>query len=140
MPAIGLWLRAVKSLISRTYVRGILTFTGSPRDSRSDFQWEGQQMTRPPQPVSLAGSQLGEVRHVCALFANDDEEYRVLLPFIRERLFCGDKALQVVNPEQRQEHLRRLTAMGIDSSAYEKSGQREIHNNADVYLHDGHFD
>jgi hypothetical protein len=97
-------------------------------------------MTRPPQPVSLAGSQLGEVRRVCAFFANDDEEYRVLLPFIRERLFCGDKALQVVNPEQRQEHLRRLTAMGIDSSAYAKSGQREIHNNADVYLHDGHFD
>jgi hypothetical protein len=97
-------------------------------------------MTRPLQPVSLAGSQLGEVRHVCAFFANDDEEYRVLLPFIRERLFCGDKAVQVVNPEQRQEHLRRLTAMGIDSSAYEKSGQLEVHNNADVYLHDGHFD
>ena len=34
-------------------------------------------MKRPLQPISLAGSQLGEVRHVCALFSNDDEEYRL---------------------------------------------------------------
>lgn len=33
-------------------------------------------------PISLAGSQLGETRHVCAFFNNDEEEYRVLLPFI----------------------------------------------------------
>ena len=97
-------------------------------------------MNRPSHPISLAGSQLGEVRHVCAFFANDDEEYRVLLPFIREGLSCGDKAVQVVNPAQRQEHLRRLTAVGIDPSAYQESGQLEIHNNTDVYLHDGQFD
>ncbi len=34
--------------------------------------------------ISLAGSQLGDVRHVCAFFNNDDEEYRVLLPFIKD--------------------------------------------------------
>ena len=33
---------------------------------------------------SLAGSQLGEVRHVCAFFNSDEEEYRVLLPFIKD--------------------------------------------------------
>ena len=49
----------------------------------------------PLRPISLAGSQLGAVRHVCAFFANDDEEYRVLLPFIREGLSCGDKAVRV---------------------------------------------
>ena len=97
-------------------------------------------MDRPSHPLSLAGSQLGEVRHVCALFANDDEEYRVLLPFIREGLSCGDKAVQVVNTEQRDEHFRRLTAVGIDARACEESGQLEIHNNTDVYLQDGHFD
>ena len=34
-------------------------------------------------PISLAGSQLGHTRHVCAFFNSDDEEYRVLLPFIK---------------------------------------------------------
>jgi hypothetical protein len=33
-------------------------------------------------PISLAGSQLYETRHVCAFFNNDEEEYRTLLPFI----------------------------------------------------------
>jgi hypothetical protein len=92
------------------------------------------------QPISLAGSQLGEVRHVCAFFTNDDEEYRVLLPFIREGLSCGDKAVQVVNPEARQDHLRRLTEAGIDSTAHEQSGQLQIRINTEVYLRDGCFD
>jgi hypothetical protein len=35
------------------------------------------------EPISLAGSQLGETSHVCAFFNSDEEEYRVLLPFIR---------------------------------------------------------
>jgi len=35
-------------------------------------------------PISLAGSQLGDLRHVCAFFNSDDEEYRVLLPFMKE--------------------------------------------------------
>lgn len=36
------------------------------------------------QPIRLAGSVLDAKRHVCALFHNPDEEYRVLLPFIKD--------------------------------------------------------
>jgi MEDS: MEthanogen/methylotroph, DcmR Sensory domain len=74
-------------------------------------------------PISLAGSQLGETRHVCAFFNNDEEEYRILLPFIRDGLKSGDKAVHVLNPEQRQDHLQRLTAADTE-----------------VYLPDGRFD
>jgi hypothetical protein len=97
-------------------------------------------MKRPQQPISLAGSQLGEVRHVCAFFANDEEEYRVLLPFIREGLSCGDKAVHVFNPEARQKHLQRLAEAGIDSTAPQQSGQLQIRINTEVYLRDGRFD
>ncbi|MFY9852842.1 MAG: hypothetical protein WAK26_03070 [Terracidiphilus sp.] len=41
-------------------------------------------MKKTTAPIPLAGSYLGEVRHVCAFFNNDDEEYRVLLPFIKD--------------------------------------------------------
>ena len=34
-------------------------------------------MKRNTPSISLAGSELNDVRHVCAFFANDDEEYRV---------------------------------------------------------------
>jgi MEDS: MEthanogen/methylotroph, DcmR Sensory domain len=97
-------------------------------------------MDKALQPISLAGAELGEVRHICAFFANDDEEYRVLLPFIREGLSCGDKAVHVVNPEQRQEHLHRLAAAGVDTTAHQLSGQLQIQNNSEVYLRDGQFD
>ena len=97
-------------------------------------------MTPPSRQISLAGSQLGAVRHVCAFFANDDEEYRVLLPFILEGLSCGDRAVQVVNPEARQDHLQRLAKAGVDSIAHQQSGQLQIRINTEVYLRDGRFD
>jgi len=97
-------------------------------------------MKKTTAPISLAGSHLGEVRHVCAFFNDDDEEYRVLLPFIKDGFMCGDKAVHVVNPDQRHDHLQRLAAAGIDSRAGELSGQLEIRINAETYLRDGRFD
>jgi len=35
-------------------------------------------------PISFAGSRLGKSRHVCAFFNSVEEEYRVLLPFIKD--------------------------------------------------------
>lgn len=97
-------------------------------------------MKRTTPPISLAGSQLNEVRHVCAFFTSEEEEYRVLMPFIQEGLACGDKAVHVVNPEQREEHLRRLADVGIDTAEVEKRGQLEIRKNTEAYLRDGRFD
>jgi hypothetical protein len=93
-----------------------------------------------PVPISLAGSQLGETRHVCAFFSNDEEEYRVLLPFIRDGLKSGDKVVHVLNPEQRPDHLQHLAAAGIDAEAAQQNGQLEHRTNTDVYLPDGRFD
>jgi hypothetical protein len=97
-------------------------------------------MTRTAPPISLAGSQLGTVRHVCAFFSNDDEEYRVLLPFIKDGLECGDKAIHVVNHHQHDEHLRRLASAGIDSAVAQQTGQLEIKINTEAYLRNGKFD
>ena len=97
-------------------------------------------MRKAAAPISLAGSQLGEVRHVCAFFNSDEEEYRVLLPFIKDGFVCGDKAVHVVNPDQRHDHLQRLAAAGIDATAAEKSGQLELRINTEAYLRDGRFD
>jgi hypothetical protein len=91
-------------------------------------------------PISLAGSQLGEARHVCAFFNSDDEEYRVLLPFIKGGFECGDKAVHVVNPDQRRDHLQRLAGVGINPAAAQQSGQLELRTNTETYLRDGRFD
>ena len=90
--------------------------------------------------TSLAGSTLDDVRHVCALFNDDEEEYRVLLPFISEGFHCGDKGIHVVNPDQRGDHLSRLAAAGIDTAAAERTGQLDLRDNTSTYLLEGRFD
>src|SRR5712672_1061322 len=91
-------------------------------------------------PIPFAGSELREARHVCAFFNSGDEEYRALLPFIKDGFECGDKAVHVVNPDQHRDHLHRLAAAGIDTVATQRSGQFELRTSTDVYLRDGCFD
>ena len=91
-------------------------------------------------PIPFAGSKLDETRHVCAFFNNDDEEYRVLLPFIKDGFECGDKAVHVVNPGQHRDHLQRLATVGVDPVAAQQSGQLELRINTETYLRDGRFD
>jgi len=69
---------------------------------------------------------LGAQRHVCAFFHSPDEEYRVLLAFIKEGFECGHKAFHIVDPKLREEHLQRLESVGIDVAATEQSGQFEL--------------
>ncbi len=64
----------------------------------------------------------------------------MLLPFIQDGFACGHKALHVVNPEKRGEHLRRLAEAKIDTVAAERSGQLELRSTTDTYLNDGRFD
>ncbi|MGR8979546.1 MAG: MEDS domain-containing protein [Gammaproteobacteria bacterium] len=91
-------------------------------------------------PIELAGSRLGNHCHICAFFHSKEEEYPVLLPFIKEGLERGEKAFHVVDPKLRNEHLRYLESVGIETGAVEQSGQLELRNWHEAYLLDGHFD
>jgi hypothetical protein len=111
----------------------------SPKGRRINILW-GFTMNRTTAPIPFAGSQLDANRHVCAFFNSDEEEYRVLLPFIRDGFQCGHKAIHVVNPDQRQSHLQRLDQAGIDPTIALQSGQLELRSNVETYLPDGRFD
>ena len=63
----------------------------------------------------------------------------MLMPFIKDGFGCGDKALHIINPAHRADHLRRLEAAGIDIESTEQSGQLELQGNTAFYLPDGHF-
>ena len=90
-------------------------------------------------PIRFAGATLGSQRHVCAFFQSPDEEYQVLLPFIKEGFEQGERAFHIVDPALRDEHLRRLESAGIDVSDRQKDGQFELLNWEDAYLREGHF-
>jgi len=110
-------------------------------DSANDrFNVRGEASSETDQPIRLAGSVLGAKRHVCAFFHSPDEEYRVLLPFIKEGFDRGEKAFHIVDPKLRENHLQRLRFAGIDVAAAERTGGFELRNWGDAYLRDGHFD
>jgi hypothetical protein len=90
--------------------------------------------------VRLAGSVLGRSRHVCAFFNTKDEEYRILLPFMKEGFEQGDKAFHIIKEDHRPEHRRRLRQAGIAVDEAERSGQLDVRRWEDAYLREGRFD
>ena len=91
-------------------------------------------------PIRLAGSILGYRAHVCAFFNNSDDTYRVLLPFIREGLECGEKAVHTVDPRRREEHVQRLASAEIDVESVQKNDQLELRDWTNTHLNGGQFD
>src|SRR5437899_7147806 len=76
--------------------------------------------------VEFAGGNLAGQRHICAFFNSADEEYRVLRSFYKDGFDRGDKAFHLVNPELREEHLKRLAEAGINVQEAMDSGQLEV--------------
>lgn len=91
-------------------------------------------------PIPFAGTALDKHRHVCAFFDSADDEYRVLMPFIKDGFARGDRAFHITDPALRTAHLNRLRAAGIDTDAAEQRQQIEVRTWDEAYLRDGHFD
>jgi MEDS: MEthanogen/methylotroph, DcmR Sensory domain len=92
------------------------------------------------QSLRFAGGALGQQRHVCAFFNSVDEQHQVLGSFIKDGFDRGDKAFHLVDPEQREEHVRRLAQAGIDVQDAMSTGQLEVRSWQDGPLREGRFD
>lgn len=92
------------------------------------------------QEVRLAGKAIRSSQHVCAFFSSKEEEYRVLMPFIKQGFERGDRAFHVVDPEHRCTHLECLDQAGIQVEDAERRGQLEVRRWQEAYLRDGHFE
>lgn len=90
-------------------------------------------------PISLAGSTLSDRAHICAFFNTSEEAHRVLLPFVKEGLELGEKALHTVDPRQRESHIHWLTSAGIDCDAAQNKGQIEVLDWTESHLRGGTF-
>jgi hypothetical protein len=90
--------------------------------------------------LEFDGSTLGQHRHVCAFFNSIDEQHRVLRSFMKDGIEQGDKAFHLVDPERREEHLRRLGEAGIDVQEAMGTGQLEVQPWQDGPLRGDRFD
>ena len=90
--------------------------------------------------VHLAGSVLDRKRHVCAFFHSKDEEYKVLMPFIKEGFEQGDRAFHIIDGHRHLDHMLRLRHAGIDTAGAEGEERLVVRHWEDAYLKDGYFD
>jgi len=90
--------------------------------------------------VQFAGCALGRQRHICAFFNGIDEEHRVLRSFIKEGFDRGEKAFHIVDPDLREEHLKRLGEAGVNVQQAMDTGQLEVRRFQDAYLRADRFD
>jgi hypothetical protein len=97
-------------------------------------------MATESQSLQFAGGNLAGQRHICAFFNSADEEHRVLRSFIKDGFDRGDKAFHLVNPELREDHLKRLADTGINVQEAMHTGQLEVRPWQDGPLHGGRFD
>ena len=90
--------------------------------------------------VTLAGAALKHRCHACAFFHDQEEDYRLLLPFVKEGFEQKDKIFQIVDGRHLAERRRRLGALGIDVAAAEQTGQLEVRSWENAHLREGRFD
>jgi MEDS: MEthanogen/methylotroph, DcmR Sensory domain len=90
--------------------------------------------------VQCAGVSLGQHRHICAFFNGVEEQHRVLRSFIKEGFERGDKAVHLVDPELREDHLRWLAEAGIDVEQAVGKGQLDLRRWQDAQLRGDRFD
>ncbi len=90
--------------------------------------------------VQFAGGNLGGQRHICAFFNSIDEEHRVLRSFFKDGFDRGERATHIVDPEKREEHLKRLAEAGINVRQAMDAGQLELRPWREAYLRGDRFD
>jgi FixJ family two-component response regulator len=90
--------------------------------------------------VHFAGGMVRDHCYICAFFNGADEEQKVLRSFIKDGLDAGEKGLHIVDPDLRDDHLKRLAQTDINVEQAIAAGQLEVRAWQEVYLRGDRFD
>jgi hypothetical protein len=97
-------------------------------------------MAQTSRTVNLARATVNCRCHVCAFFNSRDDEEKVMLPFFKEGLDLGDRAVYILDKSERSDRVQRLADTGVDTAEAEASGQLEVRSWENAYLRPGRFD
>ena len=91
-------------------------------------------------PIHLAGVKLGRHRHVCAFFNDQDQEDKVIIPFLKEGIDRGERAFCISSAEMRTPLLQKLRDAGTEVEIAEKRDQLKIEQWGKTIVRSGRFD
>ena len=96
-------------------------------------------MTTSKPKITLCGKHLEGPLHICAFFNSREEQYDILLPYLKEGVDEGNYLITITDPSNKADHLERLRDFGIDPDALGAKGHTLDVSADDTYLTGGHF-
>jgi hypothetical protein len=96
-------------------------------------------MTSTHQHITLCGKQLHGLRHICAFFDSRDDQYNVLMPYLKEGIERGDQVVTILDSTVHQEHISRLESAGLPVPEAREREQLKILASEETYVKDGIF-
>lgn len=91
------------------------------------------------QPLTLCGEKLNTSLHICAFFDSREEQYAVILPYIKEGLGNNERVINILESVSHQEHYDRLSDVGIPVKEMIANEQLKVLHSDDTYLEGGTF-
>src|SRR5688572_429005 len=89
--------------------------------------------------VTICGEALPCPLHICAFFSSRDEQYEVLIPWIKEGIDKKEEVLNILSSSFHDDHSSRLSAAGIPVEEAVKNEQLKIVASENSYLLDDSF-
>lgn len=91
------------------------------------------------QSITLCGETLTGPLHVCAFFDSREEQYEILLPWLKEGIDNNEEVLTILAGDSHKDHCTRLSDAGIPVQEVIANGQLKVVATEDSYLNGGSF-
>ena len=91
------------------------------------------------QSVTLCGETLAGPLHVCAFFDSREEQYEILLPWLKEGIDNNEEVLTILATDSHNDHCSRMSDAGIPVEKALTDKQLKVLATEDTYLHGGIF-
>ena len=85
-------------------------------------------------------SQVKEGDHLCGIYANFEEQFSVISPFIKHGLEKGEKCIYIVDEQTSESAKNLFLENGLNLKPYKESGDFTFLTKEETYLKDGCFD
>lgn len=90
-------------------------------------------------PFSVCGESLSTPMHICGFFNSKEEQYEVIIPYIKEGLDNNEKVINILEGARHREHCSHLSATGISLTGKLATGQLEVLTSENTYIKGGSF-
>lgn len=91
------------------------------------------------QPLTICGETLHAPIHICAFFDSREEQYEVILPYMKEGLDNQEKVINILESNGYHDHCERVSEAGIPVKDKLESKQLDVLASEETYLKGGNF-